>query len=854
MPIKLLYENPKSDLVGVPTTVETGLVFFDTPHAGPTEDAKVMFGRICASIAQSLPTNPSNDTMKALKSGSLFSDVLQEGWRHQLERYRVVSFYEGIGNLVPRESAVFGLAGDRENQVRLNADHRSMCRFHPNVERDAQNYFLVEGDVVELVDDAAKASTRKDKDMNEDMIDELFGSLEPHGRNPRKDRIEDPYFHSFEWLWEQHPAGPGLLEWLQDGKHIFWISGKPGSGKSTLMKQVVKDSRTLEYLETSTTEPVRMLSFFFHELGGNEEQNFLGFLHGFLAQMLRAFKELIPQVMPKFQQLKRNVPLSSSNSSNSISIWSESELIKTLKAIKFEEIHGLTCLFIDGLDGCAGDLRKQLGFLLPWIQSANTSKLSLKVCLASRPMIEIENRLWRFPGFKMHEWTAPDITSYTEGKLREAVALTSSEDSPAIYDNCQRRLVWDITVKSSGVFLWVKLVIEEMIIGIEEGFTDQELQDLLNHLQLLIVVINHHLDLLHFALVCEDPRGALHMNNSWGFSSGYGTIEFIHRTVGEYSQAAGAKYMSHLLTTSDMNFDAFVSLMAASLRLVKMGKCYHKPDSVDLCRPSVKLCRTSLSLFFESAHQAEASTKVAQTLYIEELDVYYQDTEWYDVALMFSEHHKNWETNLLCVAIRYCLRLYILEQSQKGLQVKRGSGRPFLFYTLDQWHYSYAKFMIADLLKYGADVNEVFEGTTPWIDLLSFNTPHHFIEDEINKSAFLCEIMLQNGADIQNPILNFSPLNNILLVVARWLKDGHEPSKTTRNKIANIIALFLDKGADLYQIEDSGETSFQLAEEMKKQYPEMWAVVRRHVEKGMGPESVGVILPKKRVFAELEDQ
>jgi hypothetical protein len=53
-----------------------GLVFFGTPQAGPNEDAKDKFGRVCASIAQSIPTNASNDIMDALKKGSLFSDIL----------------------------------------------------------------------------------------------------------------------------------------------------------------------------------------------------------------------------------------------------------------------------------------------------------------------------------------------------------------------------------------------------------------------------------------------------------------------------------------------------------------------------------------------------------------------------------------------------------------------------------------------------------------------------------------------------------------------------------------------------------------------------------------------------------
>ena len=37
--------------------------------------------------------------MEALKKGSLFSDSLQNQWRHQLDRYQIVTFYEGIGNV-----------------------------------------------------------------------------------------------------------------------------------------------------------------------------------------------------------------------------------------------------------------------------------------------------------------------------------------------------------------------------------------------------------------------------------------------------------------------------------------------------------------------------------------------------------------------------------------------------------------------------------------------------------------------------------------------------------------------------------------------------------------------------------
>ena len=73
-------------------------MFFGTPHGGANETL-VAFGEACAKMVRTIMVNPSKDIMKALKHGSLFSDVLQEGWRHQLSLYKIISFYEGIGTV-----------------------------------------------------------------------------------------------------------------------------------------------------------------------------------------------------------------------------------------------------------------------------------------------------------------------------------------------------------------------------------------------------------------------------------------------------------------------------------------------------------------------------------------------------------------------------------------------------------------------------------------------------------------------------------------------------------------------------------------------------------------------------------
>src|SRR5690606_33902096 len=40
-----------------------------------------------------------------------------------------------------------------------------------------------------------------------------------------------------------------FLQWLQGDQELFWISGKAGSGKSTLMNFLIRDRRTLETLD-----------------------------------------------------------------------------------------------------------------------------------------------------------------------------------------------------------------------------------------------------------------------------------------------------------------------------------------------------------------------------------------------------------------------------------------------------------------------------------------------------------------------------------------------------------------------------------------------------------------------------
>ena len=74
------------------------IIFFGTPHEGG-QKALVKIGATAVRIANCLGFRSSSAIVEALKNGSIFSDMLKEAWRHQLESYQIVSFWEGIGEV-----------------------------------------------------------------------------------------------------------------------------------------------------------------------------------------------------------------------------------------------------------------------------------------------------------------------------------------------------------------------------------------------------------------------------------------------------------------------------------------------------------------------------------------------------------------------------------------------------------------------------------------------------------------------------------------------------------------------------------------------------------------------------------
>ena len=142
------------------------------------------------------------------------------------------------------------------------------------------------------------------------------------------------------------------------------------------------------------------------------------------------------------------------------------------------------CLFIDALDEHSEHYDKLHSRLLDLLQklidAADGSVVRLKLCLSSRPENYFHDALKTCPGFCMQNHTRSDISTYVHGRMRTYLKtrddlISDIKISEAIYKTCD-----EVVRRSEGVFLWVKLVTSDLVEGLIDGDSPEQLTDRLS--------------------------------------------------------------------------------------------------------------------------------------------------------------------------------------------------------------------------------------------------------------------------------------------------------------------------------------------------------------------------------------
>ncbi|KAK5705567.1 hypothetical protein LTR97_002686 [Elasticomyces elasticus] len=243
---------------------------------------------------------------------------------------------------------------------------------------------------------------------------------------------------------------------------IFWIAGKAGAGKSTLMRYLYEHHFTTAGLERWSNGGTLISSrHFFWRAGTPLQKSQVGLLRSLCYDIFRNYPDLLPIVLKeRWDALSGRASLDPD--STIVHTWSQLELSEILKRTCTTIFAGdgrniNFCFFIDGLDEYEG---------VPEDLIATLSSLSgfnnVKLCVASRPWNAFEDRFGKGSRLVLQELTFNDISLY----VRDTLATDSRFLRLKARDERCTNIIREITIKAQGVFLWVVLVIKELMKGL----------------------------------------------------------------------------------------------------------------------------------------------------------------------------------------------------------------------------------------------------------------------------------------------------------------------------------------------------------------------------------------------------
>lgn len=232
-----------------------------------------------------------------------------------------------------------------------------------------------------------------------------------------------------------HPDYKGWLDYARLSHHhgFLWISGKPGAGKSTIMKFLYLNMKSKVRRQGSV-----VASFFFNARGEYLEKSIFGMYRSLLLKLLEGY--------PMLQSILDNPDVIPHNHVGCPSL-------NVLKDLFSDAILSLgekpfTC-FVDALDECdEQQVVEMIQYFEDLAEQSACKGVPFRLCFSSRhyPYIVIKQ------GIRL---TLEDQTGHFED-LETYVASRLQIEDPTILEDIQPQLL----SKAAGVFMWVVLVVD----------------------------------------------------------------------------------------------------------------------------------------------------------------------------------------------------------------------------------------------------------------------------------------------------------------------------------------------------------------------------------------------------------
>jgi hypothetical protein len=135
----------------------------------------------------------------------------------------------------------------------------------------------------------------------------ILSTLQFWTMDRRKDLISKQHENTFEWILKVRQSDDlsepsiNFIDWLRTEEPVYWITGKPGSGKSTLVKFIAESPKTMDALKQWAAEDKLITASFYFWSSAKDplQKSDTGLLRSILFQILRQCPDLIAYAFPE---------------------------------------------------------------------------------------------------------------------------------------------------------------------------------------------------------------------------------------------------------------------------------------------------------------------------------------------------------------------------------------------------------------------------------------------------------------------------------------------------------------------------------------------------------------------------
>ncbi|KAM7201223.1 hypothetical protein V8F20_004969, partial [Naviculisporaceae sp. PSN 640] len=296
--------------------------------------------------------------------------------------------------------------------------------------------------------------------------------------------------------------------WLAAGDNVFHITGKVGSGKSTLMKYICDHPQTAEHLMkwAGPGNKLVMAHFFFARDGNMHRRKLTGLRRALLASVLARVPDEIPHVFPGIWQRLGTMPYGAETLNHIVitdqDIQSAFDLLISRAGNNTATGHRV-CFFIDALDQLEEDIHSGYSDLVELLRKwVDVSNGAVKMCVATREFPVFLQQLHPVKRVRLQDYTEADIKSFVYYSLSKDPYFRRLEiDRPKDVEDFTRSLSWS----SEGVFLWIRYVVQAVRKALENRAPWPKIRQLLDQTP---TEIEQHFKTLQSSIRREDRAEA----------------------------------------------------------------------------------------------------------------------------------------------------------------------------------------------------------------------------------------------------------------------------------------------------------------------------------------------------------